>query len=269
MLVGLVEGPLGFDHASQSQVGCRLPCLLRVLVDTAHALVAHVENEADHLRGLSQHGPSLHYVVVVELSGGWILVELEGALHVTKVVVLVLEEPRNHICKVLLILLGACFVRSTGIALLLDDTSGVIEGATRHEALLARCSLDIKNEAVGRELLSTLDPEDVAWLGISPGNRKKPFDSPSDHQVLDRRIVDLVRDFPLTVLESEVSHAHQPEIDRERHDREGYLDLVVLLRVEDEEEQDDGQDVLEVEGRVDDEVPHAEAALVPIGVDLV
>ena len=42
-----------------------------------------------------------------------------------------------------------------------------------------------------------------------------------------------------------------------------------ILRVKDNEEQDDCQDVLEVEGRVDGEVPDSEAALVPIGVDLV
>lgn len=42
VFVGFVEGSLGLDHASEPQISGGLPRLFGVLVDTTHALVAHV-----------------------------------------------------------------------------------------------------------------------------------------------------------------------------------------------------------------------------------
>lgn len=82
-------------------------------------------------------------------------------------------------------------------------------------------------------------------------------------------IVDLARYFPLPELEGQVAQAHQSEVDGKSDDREGRVDLVVFLRVEDQEEQDNGEDVLEVDCRVDQEVPDAERALISIRIYLV
>ena len=90
VLVGLVERSLGLDHASESEVCGGFSCLLGVLVDATHALVTNVQDETNDLRGLGQESTSLDNVIMVKLSCCWVLVKLEGAIDVTKVVVLVL-----------------------------------------------------------------------------------------------------------------------------------------------------------------------------------
>ena len=110
VFVGFVEGSLGLDHAPEPQISGGLPRLFGVLVDTTHALVAHVQHQANDLRGLSEERTSLDHIVVVELGGGRILVELERSLDVAEVVVLVLEEARDHLGEMLLILLRARLV---------------------------------------------------------------------------------------------------------------------------------------------------------------
>ena len=77
VLVGLVERSLGFNHASETEVGGSLSSLLGVFVDATHALVANVQNEADDLGSLGQKSSSLNDVVMVELSCSWVFIELE------------------------------------------------------------------------------------------------------------------------------------------------------------------------------------------------
>ena len=188
---------------------------------------------------------------MVELGGGRTLVELERSLDVAKVVVLVLEEARDHLGEMLLILLRARLVRSAAVAFLLNDAGRVIEWAARHEALLPGSTLDIQVEHIGWELLATLDSEDVARLYIGPGDLQESLDLPGDHQIVYGLEVDLVRHFALPQLQREVSHAHQHEVDRQRNDRERNSDLIVLLRVQDQEKEDGRQDVLEVQRGID------------------
>lgn len=82
-------------------------------------------------------------------------------------------------------------------------------------------------------------------------------------------VINLICHLALSQLQSQISHAHQAKIDRKCNNWERYLNLVVLLRVEDQEKQHNGQHVLEVHGGVNDEVPQAKAALVPICKDLI
>jgi len=96
VFVSFVEGPLGFDHASEAEVGRRFAGLLGVFVDTAHALVADVEHQAQDLRRLGQKSSSLDNIVVIKFGSSGVLVQLESSLDVSEVVVLVLEEPRDH-----------------------------------------------------------------------------------------------------------------------------------------------------------------------------
>jgi len=79
VLVGLVERSLGLNHAPQPEVGGGLSSLLWVLVDATHALITHVEDQADDLWCLSEQGSSLD-------SG--VLIKLEGSLDISEVVVL-------------------------------------------------------------------------------------------------------------------------------------------------------------------------------------
>lgn len=100
---------------------------------------------------------------MVELVGGRILVQLETASNVTKVVVFKFEEARQHISHVRLNVLrlggvsaDVCchLVRSSVERLLLDDASRVVEGAAGDEALLAGWALDVEDEAISGELLA-------------------------------------------------------------------------------------------------------------------
>ena len=84
---------------------------------------------------------------MVKLDRCRILVELEGAHDVSKVVVLILQQARNHLGKVCFVLLGAGFVGGSSVATFLDDASGIVEGAARDVTLLrgaARPALNIE-----------------------------------------------------------------------------------------------------------------------------
>ena len=43
VFVGLIKRTLGFDHASESEISCAFPRLLRVFVHASHALITHVQ----------------------------------------------------------------------------------------------------------------------------------------------------------------------------------------------------------------------------------
>jgi len=103
MLVSLVEGTLGLHHASQPEISRAFTGLLRVFVDTPHALVTHVQSQANDLRSLGEKGASLNHVVMVEFGSSGVFIQFERAVDVTEVVVFVLQESRNHFGQVLLV----------------------------------------------------------------------------------------------------------------------------------------------------------------------
>ena len=105
MFVCLIKRSLGFHHTSQSQVGGTLSCLLWILINTAHTLITNIKNEANNLWGLSEKGTSLNDIFVIKFCGCWVLIELETALDITEVIVLVFQEPTDHFGQVLLVLL--------------------------------------------------------------------------------------------------------------------------------------------------------------------
>ena len=105
MLVCLIERSLSLYHAPETKIGGSLPSLFWVLVDTTHALISNIQNQANDLGCLSQESTSLNNVVMVKLSSSRVFIKLERAIDISKVVVLILQESRNHFSKVLLILL--------------------------------------------------------------------------------------------------------------------------------------------------------------------
>lgn len=117
--------------------------------------------------------------------------------------------------------------------------------------------------------MATLYSENVSWLRISPRDWQKSFDLPGNHKIFDLLIVNFVGNFPLSQLQCKISHAHESYVNRKRHYREGDLNLIVFLRVQNEKEQYDGQNVFEMESRINNEIPGSKTSLVPIGIDLV
>ena len=105
-------------------------------------------------------------------------------------------------------------VRGAGEGLLLDDACRVIEGPRGHEALLTSGSLDIQDKTICRELLPRLDSEDVADLGVRPGDGQEALDLPGDEHVVARLAVDLGADCALSEFERQVLEKHQHNIDR-------------------------------------------------------
>ena len=169
----------------------------------------------------------------------------------------------------LLILFWACLIRCTTKTLLLYDTCRVIKRSSCDKALLSSRSLNIENEAICREFLAALDPEDVSRFRICPGNGQESLHLPGDHKILNGLCVDLVSHFPLSQFQGEISHAHERDVNRQSHDRKWDLYLVVLLRVQDQQEEDYCKDVLEMEGCVKYEVPYAVSTLIPICIYLI
>ena len=169
----------------------------------------------------------------------------------------------------ILFVLGPNFVGGTHVALLLDNSSGVIERPCRYETLLASGSLNVQYKTIRRKFLATSDSNYMARFCLSPSNGHKPGGISGHHQILNLLIVDLIRDLPLPELQSQVFHAHQDNIDRERHDRKVDWNLVVFLRVQYKEEQEYRQNILEMHDRVNNEIPCSEGTLVSIGIDFV
>jgi hypothetical protein len=95
VLIGLVERSLRFDHALQLQTGLGFLLVNRfgVLVNTAHALLSHVQDETDDLRSLRKNSASMDNIFMIEFVGCGILVQLELALNIPEVVIFILEEP--------------------------------------------------------------------------------------------------------------------------------------------------------------------------------
>lgn len=175
MLVGLVERSLAFDHALKLQAGLSFVLVNRfwVLVHTAHALLSHVQDETNDLGSLRENSASLNYIFMIEFVRCRILVQLELALNVSEVIILVLQEPGNHLGQMLLILfvLGSNFVGSAHVALLLHDSGGVIERPSCDEALLASGSLYVQDETICRKLLATSDSNYMSRFCFRPSNR--------------------------------------------------------------------------------------------------
>jgi hypothetical protein len=165
---------------------------------------------------VSQEGTPLNHILVIKLDGSWVLIKLERADDVTKVVVFKFQETRDHLSEVTRVLLRTSLVCRANIAALLNDTCGVIKWPTGDVALLRGGSvgaLDVQDETVGGELLATSDLDDIPRLNVGPCDRLEPLKFGSDHQKLKHLVVDLVRDLSLTQLEGDVPNGHECDID--------------------------------------------------------
>jgi len=90
--VSFVKRSLGFSHGPQLEVGGGLFALRRIFVQVAHALVSHVQHQANYHGRLRKNLPSRHHSFVVELERHWVLIQFEAALDVAEVVVFKLYE---------------------------------------------------------------------------------------------------------------------------------------------------------------------------------
>lgn len=231
MLVRLVERSLDFDHAPKSQVCPALHGEVRVLVNTADALIADIENEAQYHGRLSQDLSSLNHIFMVEFEGGGILAELERAIDVAEVVIFKLHESRNHICQILLILPRPRLILRRRVTLLLNDACRIIKRTTRDKALLARCTLNIQNQAVGRKLHAREQAQDAAGLDVGLPDRHEAAELSRDHKVLVGFVVYLIRYLSLSELEGDIPQAHQRYIYEQGNYRKVEIDLVVHFGV--------------------------------------
>ena len=155
----------------------------------------------------------------------------------------------------LFILFGTCLVWSANKALLLNDACWIVEGTTGDKAFLARSTLNVENQAVSWELLPTLDSQDVARLRVCPSNWQESFDLPCNHQIFYLLIIDFIGDLSLSQFKSEISHAHQTKIDRQCNNGKGVWDLIVVLRLENQKEQNNCKNVLKMRNCINNEIP--------------
>lgn len=88
----------------------------------------------------------------------------------------------------------------------------------------------------------------MSWLNICPFDRNKALNLPRNHKELNESVVNFVCDFPLPHFESNIAHCHEGHVNHESHDCKRVIDLVVHLRLDYHEVQNDGQYVFEVEG---------------------
>ena len=177
---------------------------------------------------------------MVKLKCCWVLVQFEAALDVAEVVVLVLQVTRDHVSQGLLVLPRARLVGSRGVGLLLGDSGGLVKGPGSHKALLASCSLNVEDQTICWELLARLDAKNVAGFDVGPAYGNPALDLPGDHEELDLLVVDLVRHFPLPMLEDQVPNGHKSDIYKQSHYGEAIRYLVVLIGVENHDEEEDG-----------------------------
>ena len=77
-------------------------------------------------------------------------------------------------------------------------------------------------------------------------------------------IIYLVCHFSLSQFERQVSHAHQPKVDWKCHYREGDLNLIIFLRIQNQKEKDDCEHILKMCSGVKHKVPETKASLVSI-----
>lgn len=255
MLVCLIKRSLRLDHTPQPQVISSFTCLFWVSVNTSHALITNIENQADDHWSLCEKCASLDDVIMVKFWGRWVVIEFKCTLNIAKVIILILQKAWNHISKMLLIVLWSSFVRCASITLFLNYSSRIIKRTCRDKAFLPSSSLNIKNKAISWELLSTPDSDNVPWLDVSPVDRQESLDLSGDDEILYLLIVDKSSDLPLSHLKRKILDAHQPKVHRESNYWIGQLNLVIFLWVHDQEEQNDWEHVFEVDDCVDQEIP--------------
>ena len=108
----------------------------------------------------------------------------------------------------ILLVLASDFVGSAHVALLLDNSGGVVERPCCYETLLASGSLNVQDETICRKLLAASDSNYMARFCFGPSNRYKASGISGNHQILNLFIVDLICDLPLPELQSQVFHTH-------------------------------------------------------------
>lgn len=92
--MGLAETTLSLHHRTESLRLIFSLHLIWVLKHAANRLISDIQDQAEHLRSLSQDGASLDNVLVIELSRRRIFVELERSLDMSEVVVLIFQKAR-------------------------------------------------------------------------------------------------------------------------------------------------------------------------------
>jgi hypothetical protein len=107
---------------------------------------------------------------MIKIDSCRILIQLERTIDIAVIIILKLQDARDHIRHMLFILFGTGLVRGGGIALLLNNSCRLIERAARHIALLTALSCDVEDETIGGKLLSTFDHDDMPGLAFSPRN---------------------------------------------------------------------------------------------------
>ena len=130
-------------------------------------------------------------------------------------------------------------------------------------------SLNIKNQAIGRKLLTASNLNDMSWFDISPSDRNEFLDLDSNHQELQHLVVNFVGDLPLSQLEGDVPYGHQAHVHYQSRDRKRFRNRVLSFGVDDQYEEQCRQEVFEVVNAIDYEVPHSDDTLIPVSVNLV
>jgi len=176
-------------------------CFLGIFVDAANTLNADIKNEANDLGSLGQYGSSLDHIFVIKLGCCRVIMQLKNTLHEPEIIILKLQKAREHVHEVLLVLrllFLASLIRCSTVTFLLDNSCSVVEWPSRNKAFLPSSSHYIKYKTIRRKLLSTLDPQNIANLDVSPGNGNPPLDSPCDHQPLNLLTINNIRYTPLS-----------------------------------------------------------------------
>ena len=120
---------------------------------------------------MREKGASLYHIILVELDGRWVLVELEAARDVAIVVVLELENTGHHLGNVLRVHLGATLgahlAAGRSETALLNYARRIIEGSRGHIAPLVLAG-NVQQKAVGRKLLLSLYLYDISRPDFGP-----------------------------------------------------------------------------------------------------
>lgn len=132
------------------------------------------------------------------------------------------------------------------------------------------CSaLDIEDKAISRKLLATLHSDDISRLHISPKDWQESLDLACNHEIFDLLVIDFASNFSLPHLQSQILNAHEPNVDRQSDNRKRYFNLIVILRVHNQEKENNGQDVFKMNNGINQEIPYTKSTLISVGVDFV
>lgn len=139
-------------------------------------------------------------------------------MDMSKVIVLVFQKSRNLLADLSFAQHCTSLVCRGLAAELLNYSGRLVERPSCNEALLACDSLNIEYQAVSRELLPLLDPDDEAWLDFTPGDWQESFDFPGDHEVINIAVVDPLVHLALSKLNCQVPGDGKAHVEHEGDD---------------------------------------------------